>query len=234
VDAPSVGFVFPAFIDRSSDVNSVMYYTKNAKKPHPEFMEKALGCPPRQTATLQKENFQTIIKKSIPSDQADPDKIFMEIQDNLNAIVEEHNALYEDPDSEPITLTNKDIQEILIETGVPEEVTTQIEKSYEQIFGEDLPLASHLIDQKTLKESAQRKKEAHLEKQVEVLQSKLQQVTQEAPDSPYDIVLQVNPEKVPQIKTQIIDGKKCLIIPMDENEQARVNGSSDILSVEDN
>ena len=44
VEAPANGFVFPAFIDRSSDVNSVMYYTKNAKDAHPELMENVLGC----------------------------------------------------------------------------------------------------------------------------------------------------------------------------------------------
>ena len=41
VTPPTNGFVFPAFIDRSTDVNSVMYYTKNAKDPHPELMEDA-------------------------------------------------------------------------------------------------------------------------------------------------------------------------------------------------
>ena len=40
----------------------------------------------------------------------------------------------------------------------------------------------------------------------------------------YDIVLKVKPEKVPQIKSQIIDGKKYLVIPIDENEQTTVNG----------
>ena len=40
----------------------------------------------------------------------------------------------------------------------------------------------------------------------------------------YDIVLKVKPEKVPQIKSQIIDGKKYLVIPVDENEQTTVNG----------
>ncbi|MCI6189281.1 MAG: DUF4317 domain-containing protein, partial [Clostridium sp.] len=44
VEPPTTGFVFPAFIDRSSDVNSVMYYTKNAKDSHPELMEEVLGC----------------------------------------------------------------------------------------------------------------------------------------------------------------------------------------------
>ena len=40
----------------------------------------------------------------------------------------------------------------------------------------------------------------------------------------YDIVLKVKPEKVSQIKSQIIYGKKYLVIPIDENEQTTVNG----------
>ena len=43
-------------------------------------------------------------------------------------------------------------------------------------------------------------------------------------DTSYDIILQVKPEKLEQIKSQIIDGKKYLVIPVDEDEQANVNG----------
>jgi len=43
-----------------------------------------------------------------------------------------------------------------------------------------------------------------------------------APD--YDVILQVKPEKIPQIKSQIIDGQKCIVIPINENEQTAVNG----------
>ncbi len=136
VDAPTLGFVFPAFINRSSDVNSVMYYTKNAKDPHPELMEKALGCSSKQTATIQKETFQTIIKDSINTDEKKAEKIFIEIQENLNTMIDEYNAIYDDTDGEPITLTKKDIQNLLIESGVPEEATTKIEKSYVENFGD--------------------------------------------------------------------------------------------------
>lgn len=45
----------------------------------------------------------------------------------------------------------------------------------------------------------------------------------------YDIVLKVKPEKVPQIKSQIIDGKKYLVIPIDENEQTTVNGIDSLI-----
>lgn len=263
VDAPINGFVFPAFIDRSSDVNSIMYYTKNAKDTHPELMENALGCYSKQTATIQKETFESIIKDSFITEEKKADKIFMEVQENLSAMVDEYNAIYDDVDCEPISLTKNDIQNLLIESGVPEEITSKIEESYIENFGEDLPLAENLIDVKALKVNAQRKKEEHLQKQVEILQTKLDQVTQEtnvdneislstqtsednvileetfennlekvqdinsednkdAPD--YDVILQVKPEKIHQIKSQIIDGQKCIVIPINENEQTAVNG----------
>ena len=40
----------------------------------------------------------------------------------------------------------------------------------------------------------------------------------------YDVILRVKPEKVDQIHSQVIDGQKCLVIPMDEDEHAAVNG----------
>ncbi|MBS5939056.1 DUF4317 domain-containing protein [Clostridium sp.] len=290
VENPTNGFIFPAFINRSSDVNSIMYYTKNAKDTHPELMENALGCYSKQTAAIQKDTFQSIIKDSFGADEQKADKIFMEVQDNLNNIIDEYNAIYDDPDSDPITLTNKDIQNLLIESGIPEELTSKIEKSYVECFGDDLPLAENLIDTKVLKANEQRKREERLEKQVEILQNRLEQVKQEVAidkesatlsdnnddsaledsvesnldehiepnleeskdndlevtveviaeetqdniqtddkaDSEYDVILQVKPEKIPQIKSQMIDGQKCIVIPIDENEQTTVNGLDDL------
>lgn len=231
VEAPTNGFVFPAFIDRSADINSIMYYTKNAKNTHPELMENVLGCYPKQTATIQKETFQSIIKDSFSADEEKADKIFMKVQENLNTMVEEYTATYEDTYCEPITLTKDHIQNLLIESGVPEEITAKIENSYVENFGDDLPLAENLIDSKALKANEQLKKEENLQKQIEILETKLQQVKQENDEvsSEYDIVLKVKPEKIPEIKSQIIDGKKCIIIPVDENEQATINGLDDIV-----
>ncbi|WP_027624462.1 DUF4317 domain-containing protein [Clostridium lundense] len=260
VNFPTIGFIFPAFINRGSDVNSIMYYTKNAKDPHPELMEEALGCYSKQTASIQKETFQTIIKDYIDTDEKKAEETFMEIQENLTAMIDEHNEIYDDTDAEPITLTQKDIQNLLIESGVPEEATTKIEKSYVENFGEDMPLAENLIDSKVLKANAQRKKEKQLEKKVEMLEARLDQVKQESAvdnethlstevdddnvileeaddtnsednkaTSHYDVILQVKPEKIPQIKSQIIDGQKCIVIPIDEHEQTTVNGLDDLI-----
>ena len=264
VDPPTNGFVFPAFIDRSADVNSVMYYTKNAKDTHPELMENVLGCYSKQTVTIQKETFQSIIKDTFSADEKKADKIFSEIQENLNNMVDEYNAIYDDADCEPISLTKDDVQNLLIESGVPEEITTKIEKSYVENFGDDLPLAENLIDAKVLKANEQRKKEEKLQKQVEILKSRLEQIKREtAIDSEtnlstelnednqnleessetdieenlenntdsqeYDVILKVKPEKIPQIKSQVIDGQKCIVIPVNEDEQATVNGLDNLI-----
>lgn len=259
VEAPSNGFVFPAFINRSSDVNSVMYYTKNAKDTHPELMEDVLGCPVKQTNTEQKEVFNDIIRDALGPDEKKSDHFFMEIQESLNNKIEEHNSIYEESDV-PIILTNDVVQEILSVSGVPEDVTTKIEKSYTESFGDTPPVAEILIDNKALAKKAQKKKEEMLEKQVKILENKLERVSNSSlsdlednensleleneaaieidsnnidlkddTTENYDIVLKVKPEKVPQIKSQIIDGKKYLVIPVDENEQANVNGIDNIV-----
>ncbi|OOM10679.1 DUF4317 domain-containing protein [Clostridium saccharobutylicum] len=294
VGPPDLGFVFPAFIDRSTDIHSVMYYTKNAKDPHPEFMEEVLGCSSKQTATEQKEKFQTIIRNAIGSDEKKSDHLFMEIQETLNTIVDDHNTV-NGKDAEPVILTNDNIQDILIESGIPEEITAKIEKSYTEEFGDTPPVVDHLIDAKVLAANEQRKKEKRLEKKVQILEEKLEKTKQAAtldsekesalesetntisethsdinlestsnaeidsttleqssdfeidsdtnleptsdseieskehttPD--YDIVLHVKPQKVPQIKSQIIDGQRCIVIPMDDDEQANVNGIDALL-----
>ena len=45
----------------------------------------------------------------------------------------------------------------------------------------------------------------------------------------YDVILQVKPEKIPKITAQIIEGQKCIVIPIDEDEQASVNGLDDLI-----
>jgi len=281
VESPTNGFVFPAFIDRSSDVNSIMYYTKNAKDTHTELMENVLGCPSKQTATVQKETFQSIIKDSFSDDENKADKIFMDIQENLSNMIEEYNDQNDDADCEPISLTKKDIQNLLIESEVPREITTLIENSYAENFGDDITIAKNLIDAKVLKANVQRKKEERLHKQVEILQARLDQVKKEntidnetylstegnddnvvleeevleeacatdleetletnlekVPDvfaednnvtPQYDVILQVKPEKVSQIKSQIINGQKCIVIPINDNEQTTVNGIDNLI-----
>lgn len=247
VGAPETGFIFPAFTDRSTDINSAMFYTKNSAKPHRELMELVLGCHVKPTATQQKNTFHTMIKNAV-EDTEISDKIFSDIQESLSQLVEEQ-AAFSNISEEPVILTKKAIQEILIENNLPEDITEKINTAYEKSFSNHPPVIEHLIDKKVLAENEKNKSEKALEKQVEILQEKLQETMnlgetelKENSDT-YDdenidstefrtnceVVLNVKPEKMPQIKSQIIDGKKCIIIPMDENERIKVNGITNLI-----
>ena len=231
VGAPDTGFVFPAFTDRSTDIHSVMFYTRDTKTPHAEFMESGLGCGAKFTATEKKLTFQNIVKDVIGEDDEESDAMFLDIQGNLSGLIEVPAEDEEEKEPSPLTLT--DIASVLSDSGLSEEQTAVIEKTYEDTFGEDLPSAEHLVDPKLVEANAKRKEKLELVEQVESLKHQLEE-TRSIPfddsddDVPavktYDVILRVKPEKVGQIHSDTINGQKCLIIPMDENEHAAVNG----------
>ena len=58
----------------------------------------------------------------------------------------------------------------------------------------------------------------------ELTEAKTSLDTYESEVRTYDVILRVKPEKAGQIHTEEIAGKKCLVIPMEENEHATING----------
>ena len=224
VDKPTIGFIYPAFIDRGPDVNSIIYYTKNPKDPHPEVMEEALDCLPRQTISLQRESFQSIFEASLNEDEETTKTLFMDIQENLNEIVEEHKVNFEGVDADPPILDKYSVKNILKANNVPENAVEQMEKYFEEVFEDDAPLMESLIDKKILKEKKQRKLELELSKKVEVLQTKLEDLNLDEEISEDEIILKVSPNKIDLIKKDLIDGKKYLLVPLNDNEKTRING----------
>lgn len=235
VGAPDTGFVFPAFTDRSSDIHSVMFYTRDTKTPHAEFMESGLGCEGKLTATEKKLTFQSIVKEVIGEDDEESNAMFLDIQSGLNDMIPVTEDEKNEP--EPVIITASTVSEILAESGVSEEHTAMIEKNFEQAFCYELPQAEHLVDPKLVEANGKRREKLDLIHQVENLKQQLEETRaasvysaagEEDDDIPaiktYDVILRVKPEKVNLIHSQIINGQKCLVIPMDENEHAAVNG----------
>ncbi|MDF2868714.1 MAG: hypothetical protein K0R05_289 [Anaerocolumna sp.] len=247
VTVPETGFIFPAFTERSTDIHSAMFYTKNPLEPHRELAELVLGCPAKATAAEQKNTFHSIIKNAI-NDSEQTNKVISEIQESLSMIAEEQAATAEEPD-EPVLLTSESVQEILTESGLSEDITQKIQLSYEETFNEEPPAVEYLLDKKILTENEKNKTNKALVEQIQVLQGKLEEATKapiptvswdfdETSDSPsaeepdnnqdYAVLLQVKEDKVDQITYQTIDGRKCIIIPMDNDEHAKVNGVMEI------
>ncbi len=232
VGVPDTGFVFPAFTDRSSDIHSVMFYTRDTKSPHTEFMEAGLGCGAKFTATEKKLTFQNIVREVIGEEDEKSNAIFMDIHDNLNSLIPV--TAEDEPEPEPVIVTTTAIADVLSESGVSEEQAAVIGKTYEDVFADELPEAEQLVDPKLVEANGRRREKLDLIHEVENLRQQLEDTRalpvgddddDEVPAvKTYDVILRVKPEKVPQIHAQVIDGRKCLVIPMEDDEHAAVNG----------
>lgn len=247
VGMPEVGFLYPAFTDRSTDIHAVMYYTKDAKETHTEFMEEILGCKSRRSGTEEKETFKSVIENVIGDDEQS-NEVFIKLQKNLNYMIEEKEALNYGS-KEPLMLTNSSVKELMEDTDISDEIKGKIEKAYDETFGEEPPEAKNLLDKKALEQSAKRDRTVELEKQVNVLKQQLENKksaddeppfdTDETPfdaDEPLDvnfasadISLNVSQSKLTEIKTEIIDGKKCIVIPVEEGESTSINGVNTVI-----
>ena len=231
VGVPDTGFVFPAFNDRSTDIHSLLFYTRDTKEPHSEFMENGLGCGTKRTATEQKNLFSHIVKHALGDNDEDSNEVLLDLQQKMSDYIEEQ-ALFVDEET-GVILEGDELAKLMEDTGISDDAASSIKEAYTENFSDQLPEVAHLIDAKSLEANARIREEEELRAQVEELKQQvaMHQTTsanedEDADDSikTYDVILRVKPEKVPQIKSQIIDGQKCLVIPMDENEHAAVNG----------
>lgn len=233
VGVPDAGFVFPAFTGRGTDIHSVMFYTRDTKEPHDEFMEFILGCTARQTATEKKNMFTDIISGAVP-DERRRGRVLYDIHETLQGMVDE-KALFTEPAQEPdpIVLTPQAIKDVLATSKVPEEIAERIGQSYVEKFSIEPPVAELLVDKKILSSGAHERREEELLIEVQQLKDELGQTKNElaltqppADDADCKIILRVAPQKAEQITTQVIDGRRCIVIPVEENEYACVNGEA--------
>lgn len=135
VDLPNNGFLFPAFNDRSTDLHSILYYSKNPEELHDDFVDQLLGCVVPMSAGGQKETFQTLIQETL-GDDCDYE-IVRNIHDKLNEKIEEHKN---QEIAEPLTLDKTEVKNLFTESGVKEEKLQDFDQTYEKTTGENVSL----------------------------------------------------------------------------------------------
>ena len=225
VGPTDTAFLFPAFNGRATDIHSTLVYTKNAKEPHEEFWANGLGCGTKRTATQKRDAFENMVVQTLGPDDEETKDTVLDVQQNLNdfILVEKEKV---DKD-EPIPLDGEMITEILTDAGISEPKAEKIKASYESFFEDTLPDAQELLDAKAIKNNEVRVEKKQLQEKVVDLTKKLEDagvITSDGTD--IDVVVKVTPEKVEEIHTAFVDGKRCLVIPMEDDEVAKINGET--------
>ncbi len=186
VDMPDIGFLFPAFNDRSTDIHSLLYYAAKPEELRFDFVEPVLGCEVPMSAGGQKETFQTIVEETL-GDECEYE-VVKNIHEKLNEMIEEKKD-----EPEPVVLDKAEVKRLLEYSGVEEEQLSGFDEKYIAAAGEN----------------------------VQFMASNLANTRQFEIKTP-DVIVKVSPDRTDLVQTKIIDGRKCLVIEL--NDQVEVNG----------
>lgn len=186
VEMPDLGFLFPVFNDRSTDIHSILYYTKNAEQLRDVFIDELFGCSAPLSASGQRDSFNSLVESTLGEDCA-YDTV-LNIHEKLTELIE---AQKEEPD--PVTLTKSEVKRLFEDCGVEEEKLETFDEQFEMAAGEKATLmASNLTNTRRFEIKTP------------------------------DVVIHVEPDRAELVETRIIDGRRCLVIPMEDNVE--ING----------
>lgn len=186
VQAPMTGFLFPAFNDRSTDIHSLLYFSKNPEELHYEFIDTCLGAGMPVSFQSQKEAFQEILSDTLG--ESCQYEIVRQIHENLTELSEEHKE-----DLEPLALGKSQVKELLEKSGVEPEQLTQFDRIYDEAAGEHTAILVPAITGSG----------------------------KFAVKTP-DVEIKVKPERLDLVETRMIEGRRCLVIAVEDNVE--VNG----------
>lgn len=146
VSAPELGFLFPAFDDRSANIYNALYYSRSAAESHEEFVDRIFKSEVPMPAEEQKETFQSVLGETIADDCSL--EVVQTVQEQLSGMIEEHKANKEEA---PLVISKGTVKGVLESCGVPETRLGAFEERYDAEFGEDTEISpGNVIDTKQM------------------------------------------------------------------------------------
>ena len=188
VAQPELGFLFPAFDNRSANIYNALFYARKPDQIHQEVIDAVFRTEPPMSAAEQRETFQNVLVESL--EDSFSVEVAQAVHEQLTGRILQHK---ESKDPEPLALTARDVGAILQDCGVVQERVEGFQSLCDQRFGAGAALSpSNLIDASRF-------------------ELKTAQATVSLP-----------PESSYLVEARIIDGKKYILIPAEEDVE--VNG----------
>ena len=142
--APELGFLFPAFDNRSTNIYNALYYNHNIAENHEAFAQAIFNTGIPKPAAEQKKSFEALLSNSI-NDDCNLDLV-QTIHEQITQRIDMHK---ESKVPEPLMITKDDMKEFLSSCGVAEEKIAKFSVDYDETFGFEADLhPKNVIDDK--------------------------------------------------------------------------------------
>ena len=144
VAAPMLGFLFPAFDNRATNIYNALYYTHDVKTSQDALIEALFNTPVPMPAAEQKKCFEALLTTALGED-CNLDVVHT-VHDQLCQRIELHK---EAKVPEPLMIAKADVKEALASCGVSEEHLAKFSVDYDETFGFEADLhPKNIIDNK--------------------------------------------------------------------------------------
>lgn len=144
VAAPEMGFMFPSFDDRGSNIYGALYYSRDLADLHDDFISAVFDADAPMPAAEQRETFQALLEDTIAEDLSYD--VVQTVHEQIRDLIEEHKA---DKEADPLVVGKREVKTMLEACGVPEEKMAAFEERYDSEFGAGMPInAQNIVDEK--------------------------------------------------------------------------------------
>lgn len=144
VSAPAIGFLFPAFDNRATNIYNALYYTHDTKQGQNAFVEAIFNAPVPKPAAEQKKSFEALLTTSL-GEECSMD-VVQTVHEQLCQRIELHK---ESKIPEPLMVSKEEIREVLTSCGASEESVAKFSVEYDEVFGFETDLhPKNIIDNK--------------------------------------------------------------------------------------
>ena len=144
VSAPAVGFLFPAFDHRATNIYNALYYTRNTKENQDALIEALFNTPVPQPAFEQKKTFEALLTTSLGEDCSLD--VVQTVHDQICQRIEMHK---EAKMAEPLMIAKDDVKQVLEECGISEKSVAKFSIDYDEAFGFEADLhPKNVVDPK--------------------------------------------------------------------------------------
>ena len=144
VSAPELGFLFPAFDDRSTNIYNALYYTHSPKDSHEAFADAIFKTQIPKPAFEQKKSFEALLGRTL-EEECSLD-VVQTVHDQICQRIELHK---ESKAPDTLMVSKDEVKDVLASCGVSEPHIAKFSVDYDEEFGFEADLhPKNIIDNK--------------------------------------------------------------------------------------
>lgn len=128
--APEVGFLFPAFDNRATNIYNALFYTHSAKLSHENLADALFGVKIPKPAAEQKKSFEALLGASLQEECSM--EVVQTVHEQICQSIELHK---ESKIPDPLLISKDAVKQALGECGVSEKRIAKFSVDYDEVFG---------------------------------------------------------------------------------------------------